>query len=110
MRKHACCGAPVSDRVAPKGIRTSAQAMVGLLTYGAGMLVGNYVLGYWGDRIGLDPTTQEGWLAGASQFWLMPAGLALGVSFLFFLTFWDRSSAAKAPMEEVEPAAPEVAT
>jgi nucleoside transporter len=97
-----------TDRVAPKGIRTSAQAMVGLLTYGAGMLVGNYVLGYWGDQIGLDPTTQEGWLAGAAKFWLMPASLALGVSILFFLTFWDRSSAAKAPMPEPEPAAPEV--
>ncbi|MEO2099792.1 MAG: MFS transporter, partial [Flavobacteriaceae bacterium] len=36
-----------TDRVAPAEIRTSAQALVGLLTYGAGMLVGNYVLGYW---------------------------------------------------------------
>jgi nucleoside transporter len=84
-----------TDRVAPKGIRTSAQAMVGLLTYGAGMLVGNYVLGYWGDSIGLDPTTKEGWLADAAQFWLMPAALALGVSVLFFLTFWDKSDAAQ---------------
>ena len=80
-----------TDRVAPAGIRTSAQALVGLLTYGAGMLVGNYVLGYWGDSIALDPTTQEGWLAGAAQFWLMPAGLAAGVAMLFFLTFWDKT-------------------
>ena len=54
------------------------------------MLVGNYVLGYWGDSIALDPTTQEGWAAGAAQFWLMPAGLAAGVAVLFFLTFWDK--------------------
>jgi len=79
-----------TDRVAPKEIRTSAQALLGLLTYGAGMLVGNLILGRWGDYIHLDPTTQEGWLAGARQFWLMPAGLALGVSVLFFFTFWDR--------------------
>jgi nucleoside transporter len=83
-----------TDRVAPREMRTSAQALVGLLTYGAGMLVGNYLYGWWGDRIGLDPTTKEGWQAGAAQFWLMPAGLALGVSILFFLTFWDKSSAA----------------
>lgn len=79
-----------TDRVAPKEMRTSAQALVGLLTYGAGMLVGNYVLGFWGDSIGLDPTTSEGWLADARTFWLMPAGLAFGVSILFFCTFWDR--------------------
>jgi nucleoside transporter len=93
-----------TDRVAPEGIRTSAQAMVGLLTYGAGMLVGNYVLGYWGDSIGLDPTTKEGWSAGARQFWLMPAGIALGVSALFFATFWDKSSAAHSAAVQ-EPAA-----
>jgi nucleoside transporter len=81
-----------TDRVAPEGIRTSAQAMVGLLTYGAGMLVGNYVLGFWGDRIGLDPTSKQGWLDGAAQFWLMPAGLAFAVAVLFFAMFWDKSS------------------
>ena len=86
-----------TDRVAPEQIRTSAQALVGLLTYGAGMLVGNYVLGIWGDRIQLDPTTQEGWMAGARDFWLMPAGLALGVAVLFAVTFWDRSRPAEEP-------------
>lgn len=80
-----------TDRVAPRNIRTSAQALIGLLTYGAGMLVGNYVLGFWGDRIELDPTTREGWLASAGEFWLMPAGLAVGVSVLFLLTFWDKT-------------------
>jgi MFS family permease len=88
-----------TDRVAPRDIRTSAQALLGLLTYGAGMLVGNYVLGFWGDRIGLDPTTKEGWTQDATQFWLMPAGLAAAVSVLFFLTFWDKSSAAKSSIE-----------
>ncbi len=79
-----------TDRVAPPGIRTSAQALVGLLTYGAGMLVGNYVLGFWGDKVvKLDPTTQEGWIAGAAQFWLMPAIFAAVVAVIFSLTFWD---------------------
>lgn len=85
-----------TDRVAPKEIRTSAQAFLGLLTYGAGMLVGNYVLGYWGTSIGLDPTTKEGWLADAAAHWLLPAGLAAGVAVLFFATFWDKSEHAQA--------------
>jgi MFS family permease len=84
-----------TDRVAPKEIRTSAQAFLGLLTYGAGMLVGNYVLGYWGGKIELDPTTKEGWLADAATYWLLPAGLALAVSILFFATFWDKTEGHK---------------
>lgn len=83
-----------TDRVAPRNIRTSAQALIGLLTYGAGMLVGNYVLGFWGDHIELDPTTRDGWLAGAAEFWLMPAALAVGVSALFLVTFWDKAKPA----------------
>jgi nucleoside transporter len=82
-----------TDRVAPPETRTSAQALVGLLTYGAGMLVGNYVLGYWGDSLGLDPSTKEGWLADGRAFWLMPAVFAAVVSVLFFATFWDRTTA-----------------
>ena len=58
------------------------------------MLVGNYILGWWGDRIELDPTTQAGWEAGAKEFWLMPAIFAASVAVFFFLTFWDKSSAA----------------
>ena len=83
-----------TDRVAPKEIRTSAQALIGLLTYGAGMLVGNLIHGPWGDYIGLDPKTTEGWAAGAGQF-LADAGRTRVRRFrVFFLTFWDRSSAA----------------
>ena len=65
---------------------------MGLLTYGAGMLVGNYVLGYWGDRISLDPSTKEGWLAAGKTFWMMPAIFAAVVSVVFLLTFWDRDT------------------
>ena len=97
-----------TDRVAPREIRTSAQALLGLLTYGAGMLVGNLILGRWGDFIKLDPTSKEGWLAGAHDFWLMPSGLAAGVCVLFFLTFWDKSSAAKSSVVDSD-AAPDEA-
>lgn len=81
-----------TDRVAPAETRTSAQALVGLLTYGAGMLVGNYVLGFWGDQLDLDPSTREGWLADGRAFWLMPAIFAAFVAVVFLVTFRDRSS------------------
>ena len=81
-----------TDRVAPPETRTSAQAFVGLLTYGAGMLVGNYVLGFWGDWLGLDPSSRQGWLADGRAFWLMPAAFAAGVAILFLLMFWDRTA------------------
>lgn len=81
-----------TDRVAPAGIRTSAQAFLGLLTYGGGMLVGNKFLGYWGDLIELDPTTEAGWAADSFTFWIMPAGLAAAVAVIFFLTFWDKTA------------------
>ncbi|WP_261364316.1 MFS transporter [Stieleria tagensis] len=94
-----------TDRVAPKDMRTSAQAFIGLLTYGGGMLVGNFVYGYWGDAIELDPLTREGWQEGAAQFWLMPAGISVAIAVLFFATFWDRSSAAVGEnLQETEPA------
>lgn len=81
-----------TDRKAPEEIRASAQGLIGLLTYGAGMLVGNYILGWWGDRIQLDPSTTAGWMAGAKDFWLMPAGIAFVVAVIFLLTFRDRSA------------------
>jgi nucleoside transporter len=36
-----------TDRKAPREIRASAQGLIGLLTYGAGMLAGNLVLDWW---------------------------------------------------------------
>ncbi len=51
-----------TDRVAPREMRTSAQALVGLLTYGAGMLVGNYVsVGGATVSGSIPPPTQAGW-------------------------------------------------
>lgn len=80
-----------TDRKAPKEIQASAQSLIGLLTYGAGMLVGNRVLDWWSKKCNLDVTSMEGWLSGAKMFWLLPAGCALVVAVLFVLTFWDRS-------------------
>ncbi|WP_168564879.1 MULTISPECIES: MFS transporter [Crateriforma] len=90
-----------TDRVAPPETRTSAQALVGLLTYGAGMLVGNYVSGFWGDSVvKLDATTAEGWEAGAAMFWLMPAVFAGVVAVIFALSFWDKTEVTEEMAEE----------
>jgi nucleoside transporter len=78
------------DRKAPKDIRASAQGLFALLTYGAGMLIGNYILGWWGDRIALDGSTQVGWMDGAFSFWGMPALIAIAIAGLFFFTFWEQ--------------------
>ncbi|MBX2966831.1 MAG: MFS transporter [Cyclobacteriaceae bacterium] len=78
------------DRKAPKDIRASAQGLFALLTYGAGMLIGNYILGWWGDNINLDGSSQAGWLDGAFMFWIMPSALALGVAILFLITFREK--------------------
>jgi nucleoside transporter len=80
------------DRKAPKPIRASAQGLFTLLTYGIGMLIGNYVLGWWGDNIGLDGSTQAGWLEGAFSFWFMPAMIAAAVMLLFVVTFKNEKS------------------
>ncbi|MEO1530257.1 MAG: hypothetical protein AAFX06_33110, partial [Planctomycetota bacterium] len=44
--------------------------------------------------------TKEGWLEGAKMFWLLPAGLAVAIAIIFFLAFWDKSSAATGGAEE----------
>lgn len=81
-----------TDRKAPREIRASAQGLIALLTYGAGMLVGNLILGKWGDHLQLDSSTAEGWTAGAKAFWLLPSGIALGVAVLFAALFHDKSA------------------
>ena len=75
------------DRKAPVSIRASAQGLFALLTYGAGMLVGNYMLGWWGDSIALDGSSQAGWQQGAFGFWIMPAVLAAIILIFFAMTF-----------------------
>ena len=89
-----------TDRVAPKETRTSAQALLGLLTYGAGMLVGNYVAGWWGDRLELVPSTKEGWLADGQAFWMLPAVFALIVAIVFMFTFWYKDEPAEDPSSD----------
>jgi len=79
-----------TDQKAPKAIRASAQSLLALLTYGAGMLAGNFILDWWAGVTSLNSATREGWLASAQAFWLMPAGLAIAVTILFALAFREK--------------------
>ncbi|MEX0719231.1 MAG: MFS transporter [Balneolaceae bacterium] len=89
------------DKKAPKHLRASAQGFFNLLTYGAGMLIGNYMLGWWGDRIALDGSTTEGWFSGAFSFWVMPGILALAVAVMFVVLFRDDVDVAKEEAESI---------
>ena len=86
------------DRKAPAPIRASAQGLFALLTYGAGMLVGNYLLGWWGDGIALDGSSMAGWRQSAFAFWIMPALLAVVI--LLFFTFTFQSEKTNAPVSQ----------
>ncbi|MEM6690558.1 MAG: MFS transporter [Planctomycetota bacterium] len=99
-----------TDRVAPPSMRTSAQALIGLLTYGAGMLIGNMIHGPWGDRLELDPSQQASWADNAASFWLLPAGIAFAVAIFFAVTFRDEEQTESQTSTETDPgsaAAPE---
>ena len=85
------------DKKAPSIFRASAQGFFNLLTYGAGMLIGNYVLGWWGDNIQLDGSSAEGWFEGAQAFWVMP-GIVVFIVALFFFSL----SGIKIPMINIE--------
>ena len=93
-------GQMYTDRKAPKEIQASAQGLIGLLTYGAGMLVGNKVLDWWAGKVELDVSSAEGWLAASKPFWLMPAGVALGVALIFLVTFREKTGKIEAPTAE----------
>ena len=71
-----------TDSKAGEKIKSSAQGLITLATYGAGMLVGFWVAGIVSDYYSLNHD-QHQWKA----IWLIPAVFALSVMFLFMLIF-----------------------
>ncbi|GMW01119.1 MAG: xanthosine permease [Candidatus Hydrogenedentota bacterium] len=77
------------DEAAPREIRASAQGFIALVTYGIGMLIGNFVCGPIVDMFSKtesDGTVLHNW----NQIWLVPAAMAFAVTVVFALTFWDK--------------------
>ena len=79
------------DGKAAAEIRASAQGLIALLTYGAGMAIGTYVAGQAVDLF----ATADGhdW----STIWLIPAVFAAVIAVLFAATFRDEGIAGDKP-------------
>jgi nucleoside transporter len=70
------------DQVAPKEIQSSAQGLITLITYGLGMLIGSWSSGWFVKQY----TFEDGshlW----QTIWLIPAGMALAATLLFWGLF-----------------------
>jgi nucleoside transporter len=74
-----------TDKRAGEKIRSSAQGMITLATYGIGMLIGFWVSGMVVDYF----STPEGHVW--NQIWWVPAGIAVFVIVVFTLLFKDKS-------------------
>ncbi len=73
-----------TDQRAGDKIRSSAQGMITLATYGVGMLIGFWIAGW----IAENNTIENGF--NWKNIWLIPSGIAAAVMILFLLTFKDK--------------------
>lgn len=87
------------DKKAPEAIRANAQGFIGLVTYGAGMIIGNFVAGkivnhyqIMGAGAEANKVVGHHW----QQIWLAPAAMAFVVIVLFASAFRDSNNSAKA--------------
>lgn len=82
------------DNTAPKTIQASAQGFITLVTYGVGMLIGNWVAGPVVDRFAraAGEATVHDW----TSIWLVPAAMAVVVIVLFVALFDGKGMGRKA--------------
>ncbi|MDO7541421.1 MAG: nucleoside permease [Flavobacteriaceae bacterium] len=73
-----------TDFKAGEKVKSAAQGLITLATYGVGMLVGFWVAGKISDKYTLTDGTHD-WLV----IWMIPAVFALGVMVLFIVVFKD---------------------
>jgi nucleoside transporter len=74
-----------TDQKAGNQIKSQAQGLISLATYGLGMLIGSLVAGRVKDQYSVSGVTN--WL----NVWLVPAGIAVVVLLLFLLFFRDNT-------------------
>ena len=72
-----------TDNKAGEKIKSSAQGLISLATYGIGMGIGSYLSGIVKDMFKTGDTVN--W----TSFWLVPAGIAAVVLLLFVFLFTD---------------------
>lgn len=73
-----------TDEKAGERIRSSAQGMITLATYGVGMLVGFWVAGQISEHF--KTTDGHNW----KMIWLIPAGIAAAVMLMFLVAFREK--------------------
>ena len=71
-----------TDQKAGERVRSSAQGLITLATYGLGMYIGFYLAGTYVDKYKLSDV-QHNW----RSIWIFPCLFAAGVSLLFFVFF-----------------------
>ncbi len=76
-----------TDQKAGKEVRSSAQGLITLATYGLGMYIGFYVAGMIVDQNAIDAA--HNW----NKIWIFPCLFAAGISLLFFVFFKEKSKA-----------------
>jgi nucleoside transporter len=80
-----------TDQKAGENVRSAAQGLITLATYGVGMYIGFYMAGLFTDKYKTSETTHN-WQA----IWLMPCLFAAGVSLMFFVFFKNNKKAVTA--------------
>ncbi|MCC6794642.1 MAG: nucleoside permease [Candidatus Hydrogenedentes bacterium] len=76
------------DKKAPETVRASAQGFIGVVTYGAGMVIGSIISGRVVDMYKLaEPIgkVEHNW----QSIWLVPGTMAVIITILFALVFRD---------------------
>lgn len=84
-----------TDAKAGHKYKSSAQGLITLATYGVGQLIGFWVAGFISEYYKENPTGDPLW----QNIWLVPAGIAAVVLFLFAVFFKDeKASVAEQPV------------
>jgi MFS family permease len=78
-----------TDQKAGASIRSSAQGLITLATYGVGMYIGFYVAGQIVDQ----NSTGEG-IHNWNNVWIFPCLFAAGIALLFFIFFKEKQKIA----------------
>jgi len=79
-----------TDQVAGPRVRSSAQGLITLATYGVGMYIGFYLAGLYVDKYKTGETSHD-W----STIWLFPCLFAAGVALMFLLLFRNNQKPAQ---------------
>jgi nucleoside transporter len=76
-----------TDQKAGEKVRSAAQGLITLATYGVGMYIGFWLAGYYADQNAIKNATGEVVNHIWRNIWIFPCIFAAGVSLLFFVFF-----------------------